>query len=133
MSLDHLNAMIELNLTSTFLIVKACLAHISSGTIVNLARRGFETAAPVKCQATSEDAANLVLFLACDVSAFITGAEADTAATVLIKPGDPKSLVKGDAPFGAGMRTQAGPPNTSRHIPTRGDQGMLLWVGYWGR
>lgn len=37
MSLDHWNAVMDLNLTSTFLMVKACLAHMKTGTIVNLA------------------------------------------------------------------------------------------------
>lgn len=41
------------------------------------ARKGFEAAAPVKRQGVPEDAANLVLFLACDDSAFITGANID--------------------------------------------------------
>ncbi|SFI33608.1 SDR family NAD(P)-dependent oxidoreductase [Jannaschia pohangensis] len=137
MSLDHWNAVMTLNLTSTFLMVKACLPHLKSGTIVNLAsqaardgggpgsvayaaskgaimtmtrglakelgpnvrvnalcpgmidtdfhnihtpdaaRKGYEAAAPVKRQGTSEDVANLVLFLACDDSAFITGANVD--------------------------------------------------------
>lgn len=137
MSLEHWNAVMDLNLTSTFLMIKACLAHMKTGTIVNLAsqagrdgggpgavayatskgavmtmtrglakelgpnirvnalcpgmidtdfhnihtpeagRRGFEAAAPVKRQGVPEDAANLVLFLACDDSAFITGANID--------------------------------------------------------
>ena len=137
MSLDHWNAVMDLNLTSTFLMVKACLPHLKNGAIVNLAsqaardgggpgsvaystskgavvtmtrglakelgpnvrvnalcpgmidtdfhnihtpdaaRRGFEAAAPVKRQGVSEDVANLVLFLACDDSAFITGANVD--------------------------------------------------------
>lgn len=37
MSLEHWNAVMDLNLTSTFLMVKACLAHMTSGAIVNLA------------------------------------------------------------------------------------------------
>ncbi len=37
MSLEHWTAVMDLNLTSTFLMVKACLAHMTSGTIVNLA------------------------------------------------------------------------------------------------
>ncbi|MHA6325981.1 SDR family NAD(P)-dependent oxidoreductase [Roseivivax sp. CAU 1753] len=137
MSLEHWQAVMDLNLTSTFLMIKACLAHMTSGTIVNLAsqagrdgggpgavayatskgavmtmtrglakelgpdirvnalcpgmidtdfhnihtadtaRRGFEAAAPVKRQGRPEDTANLVLFLACDDSAFITGANID--------------------------------------------------------
>ncbi len=40
-------------------------------------RRGYEAAAPVKRQGTTEDTANLILFLACDDSAFITGANID--------------------------------------------------------
>jgi len=40
-------------------------------------RRGFEAAAPVKRQGHVDDTANLVLFLACDDSAFITGANID--------------------------------------------------------
>ena len=40
-------------------------------------RRGFETNAPVKRQGHVEDAANLVLFLACDDSAFMTGTNID--------------------------------------------------------
>lgn len=137
MPLDHWNNVMTLNLTSTFMMTKACLAHMTRGTIVNLAsqagrdgggpgavayatskgavmtmtrglakelgpdirvnalcpgmidtdfhnihtpdagRRGFEANAPVKRQGTVEDAANLVLFLACDDSAFITGANID--------------------------------------------------------
>lgn len=137
MSLDHWKAVMDLNLTSTFLMTKACLTHMKKGAIVNLAsqagrdgggagavayatskgavmtmtrglakelgpdirvnalcpgmidtdfhnihtpdagRRGFEAAAPVKRQGTPEDAANLVLFLACDDSAFITGSNVD--------------------------------------------------------
>mgnify|MGYP005986106469 CR=1 FL=1 len=37
MSLEHWNAVMDLNLTSTFLMVKACLPHLKSGAIVNLA------------------------------------------------------------------------------------------------
>ena len=137
MELDHWNAVMNLNLTSVFMITKACLAHMKTGTIVNLAsqasrdgggvgavayatakgalttmtrglakelgpdirvnalcpgmidtdfhnvhtadaaRRGYEAAVPVKRQGTVEDTANLVLFLACDDSAFITGANID--------------------------------------------------------
>lgn len=40
-------------------------------------RRGFEAAAPVKRQGTVDDTANLVLFLACDDSAFMTGTNID--------------------------------------------------------
>lgn len=37
MSLEHWNAVMDLNLTSTFLIVKASLAHMKSGAIINIA------------------------------------------------------------------------------------------------
>ncbi len=37
MSLDHWNEVMALNLTSTFLLTKACLAHLSHGSIVNIA------------------------------------------------------------------------------------------------
>lgn len=37
MDLAHWQAVMDLNLTSTFLLVKASLAHLKSGTIVNLA------------------------------------------------------------------------------------------------
>ena len=37
MSLDHWNQVMALNLTSTFLMVKACLPHMKSGAIVNIA------------------------------------------------------------------------------------------------
>jgi len=137
MSLEHWNAVMTLNLTSTFLMVKACLPHLKSGAIVNLAsqagrdgggpgsvaystskgavmtmtrglakelgpnvrvnalcpgmidtdfhnihtpdaaRKGYEAAAPVKRQGVPIDVANLVLFLACDDSAFITGTNVD--------------------------------------------------------
>ncbi|MEO0905495.1 MAG: SDR family oxidoreductase, partial [Pseudomonadota bacterium] len=123
--------------TSTFMMTKACLEHMNTGAIVNLAsqagrdgggpgslayatskgavmtmtrglakeigpdirvnalcpgmidtdfhnihtpdagRRGFEANAPLKRQGTVEDAANLVLFLACDDSAFMTGTNID--------------------------------------------------------
>lgn len=137
MSLDHWNAVMDLNLTSVFMMTKACLAHMETGTIVNLAsqaardgggpgavayatskgaivtmtrglakelgpkirvnglcpgmidtdfhnihtaeaaRRGYEANVPVKRQGTVEDTANLILFLACEDSAFITGANID--------------------------------------------------------
>ncbi|KIN62894.1 3-oxoacyl-(acyl-carrier-protein) reductase FabG [Sulfitobacter noctilucicola] len=137
MELEHWNAVMTLNLTSTFMMTKACLAHMKTGAIVNLAsqagrdgggpgavayaaskgavmtmtrglakevgpeirvnaicpgmidtdfhnihtpdagRRGFEANAPLKRQGHVEDAANLVLFLACEDSAFITGTNID--------------------------------------------------------
>lgn len=137
MSLEHWQAVMDLNLTSTFLMTKACLAHMKTGTIVNLAsqagrdgggagavaygtskgaimtmtrglakelgpdirvnalcpgmidtdfhnihtadtaRRALEASAPVRRQGTPEDTANLVLFLASDDSAFVTGANID--------------------------------------------------------
>ncbi|TKA97394.1 glucose 1-dehydrogenase [Cereibacter changlensis] len=137
MPLEHWQAVMDLNLTSTFLMVRACLQHMKTGTIVNLAsqagrdgggpgavayatakgavmtmtrglakelgpqirvnalcpgmidtdfhnihtadaaRRGFEAAAPVRRQGVPEDAANLVLFLACADSAFLTGTNID--------------------------------------------------------
>lgn len=137
MSLEHWSAVMELNLTSTFLMTKACLAHMKNGAIVNLAsqagrdgggpgavayatskgavmtmtralakevgpnirvnalcpgmidtdfhnvhtpdagRRGYEAAAPVKRQGNTDDTANLILFLACADSAFITGTNID--------------------------------------------------------
>lgn len=137
MSLEHWGAVMELNLTSTFLMTKACLAHMKNGAIVNLAsqagrdgggpgavayatskgavmtmtralakevgpnirvnalcpgmidtdfhnvhtpdagRRGYEAAAPVKRQGNTDDTANLILFLACADSAFITGTNID--------------------------------------------------------
>lgn len=143
MSLEHWNAVMTLNLTSTFLMVKACLPHLKSGAIVNLAsqagrdgggpgsvayatskgavmtmtrglakelgpdvrvnalcpgmvdtdfhnihtpdaaRKDFEAAAPVKRQGVPDDVANLVLFLACDDSAFITGTNMDTNSGML--------------------------------------------------
>lgn len=137
MTLEHWQAVMDLNLTSTFLMIKACLPHMTSGAIVNLAsqagrdgggpgavayaaskgavmtmtrglakelgpeirvnalcpgmidtdfhnvftkdevRRNVEAASPVKRQGTPEDIANLVVFLASDDSAFITGANVD--------------------------------------------------------
>lgn len=136
-SLTHWQTVMDLNLTSTFMMINACLAHMNTGAIINLAsqaardgggpgsipyatskgaimtmtrglakelgpnirvnalcpgmidtdfhnihtpdagRRGFEANAPVKRQGTTEDVANLILFLACDDSAFITGANMD--------------------------------------------------------
>ncbi len=137
MSLEHWHTVMDLNLTSTFMMTKACIAHMENGAIVNLAsqagrdgggpgavayatskgavmtmtrglakelgpkirvnalcpgmidtdfhnihtpdagRRGFEASAPLKRQGHTDDAANLVLFLACDDSAFITGTNVD--------------------------------------------------------
>lgn len=37
MSDDHWNAVMDLNLTSTFMMVRASLAHMKTGTIINLA------------------------------------------------------------------------------------------------
>lgn len=37
MSLEHWNDVMALNTTSTFLMVKACLPHMTKGTIINLA------------------------------------------------------------------------------------------------
>ena len=137
MSLEHWNAVIDLNLTSVFLMVKACLPHMKTGAIVNIAsqagrdggglgavayatskgavmtmtrglakelgpdirvngicpgmidtdfhnihtpdvgRRGLEAAAPLKRQGLPDDVANLVLFLACKDSAYLTGTNVD--------------------------------------------------------
>ena len=137
MDLAHWNTVMTLNLTSTFMMTKACLEHMSKGVIVNLAsqagrdgggpgslayatskgavmtmtrglakevgpdvrvnalcpgmidtdfhnihtpdagRRGFEANAPLKRQGHVDDAANAVLFLACDDSAFMTGTNID--------------------------------------------------------
>ena len=137
MELQHWQNVMTLNLTSTFMMTKACLAHMKSGAIVNLAsqagrdgggpgavayatakgavmtftrglakelgpdirvnalcpgmidtdfhnihtpdagRRGFEANAPLRRQGHVDDAANLVLFLACDDSHFITGTNID--------------------------------------------------------
>ncbi|MCC1491790.1 SDR family NAD(P)-dependent oxidoreductase [Cognatishimia sp. F0-27] len=137
MELAHWDAVMTLNVTSTFMMTKACLAHMKSGAIVNLAsqagrdgggagavayatskgavmtmtrglakelgpdirvnalcpgmidtefhnihtpdagRKGFEANAPLKRQGHVDDAANLVLFLACDDSAFMTGTNID--------------------------------------------------------
>lgn len=137
MDLAHWNTVMTLNLTSTFMMTKACLEHIKTGAIVNLAsqagrdgggpgslayatskgavmtmtrglakevgpdvrvnalcpgmidtdfhnihtpdagRRGFEANAPMKRQGHVDDAANLILFLACDDSAFMTGTNID--------------------------------------------------------
>ena len=137
MTLEHWQTVMDVNLTSTFLMTNAVLQHMTNGAIVNLAsqagrdgggpgavpyatskgavmtmtrglakelgpdirvnalcpgmidtdfhnihtpdagRRGFEAAAPVKRQGHVDDAANLVLFLACNDSAFMTGTNID--------------------------------------------------------
>ena len=137
MDLAHWNKVMTLNLTSTFMMTKACLEHMTKGVIVNLAsqagrdgggpgslayatskgavmtmtrglakevgpdvrvnalcpgmidtdfhnihtpdagRRGFEANAPLKRQGHVDDAANLIVFLATDDSAFITGTNID--------------------------------------------------------
>lgn len=137
MELSHWEAVMTLNLTSTFMMTKACLAHMTEGAIVNIAsqagrdgggpgavayatskgavmtmtrglakelgpdirvnalcpgmidtdfhnihtpdagRRNYEAAAPLKRQGNVDDTANLVLFLASDDSAFVTGANID--------------------------------------------------------
>jgi len=137
MPLEHWSAVMDLNLTSTFLMIKAVLAHMTSGAIVNLAsqagrdgggpgavayatskgavmtmtralskelgpdirvnalcpgmidtdfhnvhtpdagRRGYEANAPLKRQGSTDDTANLILFLACNDSAFLTGTNID--------------------------------------------------------
>ena len=137
MSLEHWQNVMDVNLTSTFMMTNAALQHMTEGAIVNLAsqagrdgggpgavpyatskgavmtmtrglakelgpnirvnalcpgmidtdfhnihtpdagRRGFEAAAPVKRQGHVDDAANLVLFLACGDSAFMTGTNID--------------------------------------------------------
>ena len=137
MDLAHWNTVMTLNLTSTFMMTKACLEHMSKGVIVNLAsqagrdgggpgslayatskgavmtmtrglakevgpdvrvnalcpgmidtdfhnihtpdagRRGFEANAPMKRQGHVDDAANLIVFLASDDSAFMTGTNID--------------------------------------------------------
>jgi 3-oxoacyl-[acyl-carrier protein] reductase len=137
MSLEHWQNVMDVNLTSTFMVTNAVLQHMTSGAIVNLAsqagrdgggpgaipyatskgammtmtrglakelgpdirvnalcpgmidtdfhnihtpeagRRGFEAAAPVKRQGHVDDTAKLVLFLACNDSAFMTGTNVD--------------------------------------------------------
>ena len=137
MDLAHWNSVMTLNLTSTFMMTKACLEYMSKGVIVNIAsqagrdgggpgslayatskgavmtmtrglakevgpdvrvnalcpgmidtdfhnihtpdagRRGFEANAPMKRQGHVEDAANLILFLASNDSAFMTGTNID--------------------------------------------------------
>ncbi|MFK7894184.1 MAG: SDR family NAD(P)-dependent oxidoreductase [Granulosicoccus sp.] len=137
MSLEHWHTVMNLNLTSTFLMTRACLAHMKAGSIINLAsqagrdgggpgavpyatskgaimtmtrglakelgpdirvnalcpgmidtdfhnvhtkdevRRNVEAASPVKRQGTSDNIAELVLFLACNDSSFMTGTNVD--------------------------------------------------------
>lgn len=137
MSDDHWKSVMDLNLNSIFMMTRACLAHMKSGTIVNLAsqagrdgggmgavayatskggvmtmtrglakelgpdirvnalcpgmidtdfhnvhtpdaaRRGLEASAPVRRQGSSEDTANLILFLASSDSGFLTGTNID--------------------------------------------------------
>ena len=137
MDLAFWNTVMTLNLTSTFMMTKACLEKMNGGAIVNIAsqaardgggpgsmayatskgavmtmtrslakevgpdvrvnalcpgmidtdfhnihtpdagRRGFEANAPLKRQGHVDDAANAVLFLACDDSAFLTGTNID--------------------------------------------------------
>ncbi|MEL6682173.1 MAG: 3-oxoacyl-ACP reductase family protein [Pseudomonadota bacterium] len=137
MPLEHWQEVMDVNLTSTFLMTNAVLQHMTSGSIVNLAsqagrdgggpgavpyasakgavmtmtrglakelgpsirvnalcpgmidtdfhnihtpdagRRGFEANAPLKRQGHVDDAANLVLFLASNDSAFMTGTNID--------------------------------------------------------
>ena len=137
MSLDHFNDVMSLNVTSTFLMIKAVGPHMDKGAIINIAsqaardgggpgsvayaaskgaimtmtrglakelgpdvrvnglcpgmidtdfhnihtpdagRRGFEAAAPLKRQGLPIDVANLILFLACNDSAFLTGTNVD--------------------------------------------------------
>ncbi len=144
MSLDHWETVMRLNVSSTFMMIKACLEHMTTGAIVNLAsqagrdgggpgaipyatskgavmtmtrglakelgpnirvnalcpgmidtdfhnihtpeagRRGFEANAPVKRQGHVDDVANLALFLACEDSAFITGANIDINGGMLV-------------------------------------------------
>jgi 3-oxoacyl-[acyl-carrier protein] reductase len=144
MELSHWEAVMTLNVTSTFMMTKACLPHMSGGAIVNLAsqagrdgggpgavayatskgavmtmtrglakelgpdirvnalcpgmidtdfhnihtpdagRKGFEANAPLKRQGHVDNAANLVLFLACDDSAFITGVNYDINGGMLM-------------------------------------------------
>lgn len=143
MDLAHWNKVMSLNLTSTFMMTKACLEHMTKGVIVNLAsqagrdgggpgslayatskgavmtmtrglakevgpdvrvnalcpgmidtdfhnihtpdagRRGFEANAPMKRQGHVDDAANLIVFLATDDSAFITGTNIDLNGGIL--------------------------------------------------
>lgn len=137
MSLDHWNAVMNLNATSTFMMINAALKHMTSGAIVNLAsqagrdgggpgavayaaskgtvmtltrglakelgpdirvnaicpgmidtdfhnihtkpevRKHVEGVTPLKRQGVPADVANLVVFLASDDSAFITGTNVD--------------------------------------------------------
>ena len=137
MSLEHWQAVMDLNLTSIFLMTHAVLQHMKKGAIVNIAsqagrdgggggavpyasakgavmtmtrglakelgpdirvnalcpgmidtdfhnvftkpevRKNVEAATPLKRQGVPMDIANLVLFLASDESAFVTGTNVD--------------------------------------------------------
>ncbi|QUS37237.1 SDR family NAD(P)-dependent oxidoreductase [Falsirhodobacter algicola] len=137
MSLEHWNAVMDLNVTSTVMVTKAALEHMKSGAIVNMAsqagrdgggpgaaayaaskgtimtltralakelgpdirvngicpgmidtdfhniftkpeaRTALENNSPLKRQGVPMDVANLVLFLACADSAYITGTNYD--------------------------------------------------------
>ncbi len=137
MSLEHWQAVMDLNLTSIFLMTRAVLQHMKKGAIVNIAsqagrdgggggavpyasakgavmtmtrglakelgpdirvnalcpgmidtdfhnvftkpevRKNVEAATPLKRQGVPMDIANLVLFLASDESAFVTGTNVD--------------------------------------------------------
>lgn len=137
MSLEHWNTVMDLNLTSTFLMIRECLKHITKGAIVNLAsqagrdgggggavayatskgavmtmtrglakevgpdirvnaicpgmidtdfhntftkddiRKNVAAATPLKREGLPADIGNLVVFLASDDSAFMTGTNVD--------------------------------------------------------
>jgi len=137
MPLEHWHTVMNLNMTSTFMMVNACLRHMKSGAIVNIAsqagrdgggpgavayatskgavmtftrglakelgpdirvnainpgmidtdfhnihskpevRKNVANATPLKREGLPEDVANLVVYLASDDAAFITGANVD--------------------------------------------------------
>ena len=137
MTLEHWNTVMDLNLTSTFLMINECLKHIEKGAIVNLAsqagrdgggpgaaayaaskgavmtltrglakelgpdirvnaicpgmidtdfhntftkdevRKNVAAGTPLKREGLPADIANLIVFLASDDSAFITGTNVD--------------------------------------------------------